>query len=36
MGFIEARAPFAQPIDVKALGAHASALDLVNIYAPYQ
>ena len=36
IGFIEARAPFAQPIDVRALGTHASALDLVNTYAPYQ
>lgn len=36
IGFIEARAPFAQPLDVRTLGAHASALDLVNTYAPYQ
>ena len=36
MGFIESRVPFGQPIDVKALRAHAGALDLVNTYAPYQ
>jgi hypothetical protein len=36
MGFIEAKAPLAQPLDVKSLGACANALDLVNVYVPYQ
>lgn len=35
MAFVEARAPFADKIDLKALGTHADALDLVNTYAPY-
>lgn len=35
MAFIEARAPFAAPIDLKPFGRHADALDLMNIYAPY-
>jgi hypothetical protein len=35
MAFVEAKAPFADGIDVKSLGAHAGAIDLVNTYAPY-
>lgn len=35
MAFVEARAPFADKIDVKALGAHSAAIDMVNTYAPY-
>jgi hypothetical protein len=35
LGFIEARAPVPAPLDIKAFGAHASALDLVNTCAPY-
>lgn len=35
MAFVEARAPCADKIDVKALGAHSAAIDMVNTYAPY-
>ena len=35
LGFIEAKAPIAKPLDPKAFGTHADALDLVNTYAPY-
>ena len=35
LGFVEARAPITGALDAKAFGAHASALDLVNTYAPY-
>jgi len=35
LGLVEARMPLAEKIDVKALGPHADALDLVNTYAPY-
>jgi hypothetical protein len=35
LGFIEARAPITKPLDPKAFGALADALDLVNTYAPY-
>ena len=35
MAFVEARAPFAAPIDLGPFGRHADALDLLNVYAPY-
>lgn len=35
MAFVEAHAPFADKIDIKALGPHADAIDMVNTYAPY-
>lgn len=35
LGFVEARAPIATPLDLAGFGAHAAALDLVNTYAPY-
>lgn len=35
MGFVEARAPFTDKIDIKTLGTHSKAIDLVNTYAPY-
>jgi hypothetical protein len=35
MAFVEAKAPFSDKIDVKSLGPHAGAIDLVNTYAPY-
>ena len=35
LGFVEQRVPDALPLDLKAFGAHADAIDLVNSYAPY-
>jgi hypothetical protein len=35
LGFVEQRAPSASSLDLKAFGAHADAIDLVNTYAPY-
>ena len=35
MAFVEAKAPFADKIDVKSLGTHAGVIDMVNTYAPY-
>ena len=36
MGFVEAKAPLSRPLDITALGPRAGALDLVNLYVPYQ
>jgi hypothetical protein len=36
LGMVEARAPIDRQLDLEAFGEHASALDLVNTYAPYQ
>jgi len=35
LGFVEQRAPSASALDLKAFGAHADAIDLINTYAPY-
>ena len=35
LGFVEARAPLAEPLDPRAFGKHADALDLINTYAAY-
>ena len=35
LGFVEAHAPITAPLDLEVFGAHASALDMVNTYAPY-
>lgn len=35
LGFVEQRAPSGSSLDVSAFGSHASAMDLVNTYAPY-
>jgi hypothetical protein len=35
LGLVEARAPLADSLDLAAFGSHATALDLVNTYAPY-
>jgi len=36
LGFVEQRTPGAASLDLKAFGAHAEAIDLVNTYAPYR
>jgi hypothetical protein len=35
LGFVEQRAPSTGSLELKAFGAHAASLDLVNTYAPY-
>ena len=35
LGFVEQRAPGLAALDLKPFGAHAAAIDLANIYAPY-
>lgn len=35
LGVVEARAPLGEQLHLGALGRHADALDLVNVYAPY-
>jgi hypothetical protein len=35
LGFVEQRAPSSGALNLKAFGAHADAIDLVNTYAPY-
>lgn len=35
LGFVEQRAPGLASLDLKPFGAHAAAIDLANIYAPY-
>jgi hypothetical protein len=35
LGFVERRGPTTFSVDLKAFGSHATAMDLVNTYAPY-
>jgi hypothetical protein len=35
LGFVEARAPLGEALDLAPFGAHADALDMANTYAPY-
>jgi hypothetical protein len=35
LGFVEQHVPSARALDLKAFGAHAASIDLVNTYAPY-
>jgi hypothetical protein len=35
LGFVELRAPGPEALDLEAFGPHATAIDLVNTYAPY-
>lgn len=36
LGFVEQHAPDDAPLNLRAFGEHARAIDLVNVYAPYQ